>query len=69
MGINELFDGIARVVEWFADELAEQRLLEKEQKTGRGPKVRPEKTEKEGGKEKEIYRDFPKTEDSEMSQG
>jgi len=34
MGINELFDGIAKVVEWFADELAEQRLLEKRQKAG-----------------------------------
>ena len=34
MGINELFDGIAKVIERFADELAEQRLQEKEQKTG-----------------------------------
>ncbi len=57
MGINELFDGIARVVEQFA----ELRLQEKMSRTGRGPKVRPEKTEKEGGKEKEIYRDFPRT--------
>ena len=32
MGINELFDGIAKVVERFAEELAEQKLLEKEQK-------------------------------------
>ncbi len=48
MGINELFDGIAKVVERFAEELAEQRLQEKEQKPGRGPKVRLEKTEKEG---------------------
>jgi len=32
MGINELFDGIARVVERFAEELTEQILLEKEQK-------------------------------------
>ena len=29
MGINELFDGIAKVVERFAEELAEQRLQEK----------------------------------------
>ena len=28
MGINELFDGIAKVVEQFAEELAEQKLLE-----------------------------------------
>jgi hypothetical protein len=61
MGINELFDGIAKVVERFADELAEQILLEKEQKTGRGPKVESEKTEKGGVKEKGIYPDFPKT--------
>lgn len=61
MGINELFEGIAKVVERFAEELAEQKLLEKEQKTGRGPKVKPEKTEKGDGKKKEIYRDFPKT--------
>ena len=29
MGINELFDGIARVVERFAEEFAEQKLQEK----------------------------------------
>jgi len=61
MGINELFDGIAKVVERFAEELAEQRLQEKMSRTGRDPKVRPEKTENEGGKEKEIYQNFPKS--------
>ncbi|MBW1956863.1 MAG: hypothetical protein C4B57_05790 [Deltaproteobacteria bacterium] len=71
MGINELFDGIAKVVERFAEELAEQRLQEKTclrrcsgrqvSRTGRGPKVRPEKTENEGGKEKEIHPDFLKS--------
>ena len=61
MGINELFEGITKVVERFAEELAEQRLQEKMSRSGRGPKVGAEKTEKEGGKEKEIYRDFPKT--------
>ncbi|MBW2109509.1 MAG: hypothetical protein JRI36_12720 [Deltaproteobacteria bacterium] len=60
MSINELFDGIAKVVERFAEELAEQKLLEKEQKTGRGPKVKSEKTEKGDGKRKEIHPDFPK---------
>ncbi len=30
MGINELFDGIARVVEQCTEEFAEQRLREKE---------------------------------------
>ncbi len=61
MGINELFDGIAKVVEQFANELAEQKLIEKDQKIGRGPKVEPEKTEKGDGKRKEIHPDFPKT--------
>jgi len=60
MGINELFDRIAKVVERFAKELAEQKLLEKKQKTGRGPKVKGENSEKKGGKEKEIYPDFQK---------
>jgi len=62
MGINELFDGIARVVERFTEEIAEQKLQEKVSRTGRGPKVRSEKTEKEGVKEKAIYPDFPKIE-------
>jgi len=61
MGINELFDGIAKVEERFAEEIAEQGLQEKMQGTGRGPKVRREKTEKAGRKEKEIHPDFPKT--------
>ena len=61
MGINELFEGIPRVVERFTEELAEQKLQEKMSRTGRGPKVRSEKTEKKDVKEKEIYRDFPKT--------
>ena len=51
MGIDELFDGIARVVERFSEELAEQRLLEKMLRTRRGPKVRLKKPEKEGGKD------------------
>jgi len=61
MGINEFFYELSRVINQFAEELAEQRLLEREQKTGRGPKVELEKTEKKGGKEKEIHPDFPKT--------
>ncbi len=32
MGINELFDGIARVIEQFGEELAEQRLQKKNKK-------------------------------------
>ena len=61
MGINELFDEIAKVVEQFAEERAEQKLLEKAQQTGRGPEVRFEKTEKEDLKEKEINPNFSKT--------
>jgi hypothetical protein len=60
MGINELFDGIAKVVERFAEELAEQKLLEKEQKTGRGPKVKAENSEKNSPKEALFHPDFPK---------
>ena len=62
MGINELFDGITKVVERFAEEIAEQRLQEKMQGTGRGPKVRSEKTEKGDGKRKEINPNFLKFE-------
>jgi hypothetical protein len=61
MGINELFDGIAKVVERFTEELAEQKLQEKMSRTGRGPKVRSEKTEKGDGKKKRINPNFPKT--------
>jgi len=61
VGINELFDGIAKVVGQFAEKLAEQRLQEKMSRTGRGPKVNAEKTEKGDGKKREIYRNFPKT--------
>ena len=61
MGINEFFDGIARVAERFAEEIAEQKLMGKEQKTGRGPKVRSEKTEKGDEKKMRINPNFPKT--------
>ncbi len=36
MDINELFDGIMKSINQFADEIAEQRLQEKMQETGRG---------------------------------
>jgi len=61
MGINELYDGITKVVERFAEEIAEQKLLEREQKTGRGLKVKGEKTKKRDGKKKGINPNFPKT--------
>ncbi|HFQ82129.1 MAG TPA: hypothetical protein ENK33_12280 [Desulfobacterales bacterium] len=64
MGINELFDGIAKVGKRFTDELTEQKLQEKMSRTGRGSKVRSEKTEKKDVKDKEIYRDFQKPGDA-----
>jgi len=62
MGITELFDGIAKVVERFAEEIAEQRLQEKMSRTGRGPKVKLEKTEKKVAAEKRVEGNFPKRE-------
>ena len=59
MGINELFDGIAKVVERFVEELAEQRLQEKMSRTGRGPKVEPENSEKNLLGETFFYPNFP----------
>ena len=37
MDINDLFDGIMKSINQFADEIAKQRLQEKMQDTGRGP--------------------------------
>jgi len=37
MDINDLFDGIMKSINQFADEIAEQRLQEKMQESGRGP--------------------------------
>jgi hypothetical protein len=61
MGINELFDGIAKVVERFAEEIAEQKLHEKKQKTGRDPEVEAENSEKNSPREASFHPDFPKT--------
>ncbi len=61
MGINELFYGIAKVVEQFAEELAEQSLREKMSQTVRGPKATLENSEKNPGREKFFHPVFPKT--------
>ncbi len=61
MGINELFEGIAKVVDRFVEEIAEERAREKEQKIGRGPKVESENSEKNSPKEACFDTDFPKT--------
>jgi hypothetical protein len=37
MDINDLFGGIMKSINQIADEIAEQRLQEKMQETGRGP--------------------------------
>ena len=47
MDINDLFDGIMKSINQFADEIAEQRLQEKMLETGRGPE--------NGGKNAEIF--------------
>lgn len=37
MDINDLFDGIMKSINQVADEIAEQRLRDKMQESGRGP--------------------------------
>lgn len=46
----------------FADEIAEQRLQEKMQETGRGPENRGKNAENSEAKEKRGMTDFPKRE-------
>lgn len=67
MGINELFDGIAKVVEQLAEELAEPGLQVKISRTGRDQKVGSEKTGNNGVKEKEISRISRKPDNREVS--
>ena len=52
MDINDLFDGIMKSVNQFADEIAEQRLQEKMQDTGRDPENGGNNTENFEAKEK-----------------
>ncbi|NPU95254.1 MAG: hypothetical protein HPY82_25440 [Gammaproteobacteria bacterium] len=60
MDINDLFDGIMKSINQFADEIAEQRLQEKMQETGRGPENGGQNAENFETKEKRGMRDFPK---------
>jgi len=62
MDINDLFDGIMKSINQFADEIAEQRLQEKMQETGRGPENRGKNAENFQPKEKRGMTDFPKKE-------
>ena len=55
MDINDLFDGIMKSINQFADEIAEQRLQEKRQETGRGPE--------NGGKNAENFEAKKKRDD------
>lgn len=62
MDINDLFDGIMKSINQFADEIAEQRLQEKMQDTGRGPENGGNNAENLEAKEKRGMTDFPKRE-------
>jgi hypothetical protein len=63
MDINDLFDGIMKSINQFADEIAEQRLQEKMQESGRGPENGGGKNaENFEAKEKRGMTDFPKWE-------
>lgn len=62
MDINDLFDGIMKSINQFADEIAEQRLQEKMQDTGRGPENRGKHAENFEEKEKPGATSFPKRE-------
>ena len=62
MDINDLFDGIMKSINQFADEIAEQRLQEKMQDTGRGPENGGKNAENFEAQEKRGMTDFPKRE-------
>ncbi|AAM71903.1 MAG TPA: hypothetical protein DEB17_02210 [Chlorobaculum sp.] len=62
MDINDLFDKIMKSINQFADEIAEQRLQEKMQDTGRGPKNGGKNAENFEAKEKQGVTSFPKRE-------
>ncbi len=62
MDINDLFDGIMKSINQFADEIAEQRLQEKMQETGRGPENVGNNAENLEPKEKRGMTGFPKRE-------
>ncbi|PLY16836.1 MAG: hypothetical protein C0631_02565 [Sedimenticola sp.] len=63
MDINDLFDGIMKSINQFADEIAEQRLQEKMQDTGRGPDNGGKNAKNFESKEKQVVTGFPKRSD------
>jgi hypothetical protein len=62
MDINDLFDGIMRSINQFADEIAEQQLQEKMQESERGPENGGKNAENFEAKEKRGMTSFPKRE-------
>lgn len=62
MDINDLFDGIMKSINQFADEIAEQRLQGKMQESGRGPENEGKNAENFEPKEKLGMTNFPKRE-------
>lgn len=62
MDINDLFDGIMKSINQFSDEIAEQRLQEKMQDTGRGPENGGKNAENCEAKEKQGMTSFPNRE-------
>ena len=62
MDINDMFDGIMKSINQCADEIAEQRLQEKMQDTGRGPEIGRKNAENLEAKEKRGMTSFPKRE-------
>ena len=62
MDINDLFDGIMKSINQFADEIAEQRMQEKMQDTGRGPENGGKNAENFEVKEKPGATSLPKRE-------
>lgn len=60
MDINDLFDGIMKSINQFADDIAERRLQEKMQDTGRGPENGGKNAENFEAKEKPGATSFQK---------
>jgi hypothetical protein len=60
MDINNLFDRIMKSINQFAGEIAEQRLQEKMQQTGRGPENGGKNAENLEVNEKRDMTSFPK---------
>ncbi|MFA5700613.1 MAG: hypothetical protein WC913_04985 [Desulfuromonas sp.] len=58
MDINDLFDGIMKSINQFTDEIAEQRLQDKLQESGRGPENEGKNAENFEAEEKRGMADW-----------